>query len=150
MSDPKEFRKFVVVNLFRGMLGFALIILAFIALRNLFDDYEAILKGLQSRPFIIYTVFFVSETTTGLIPPEIIMEIYKSQGVEVFWLHIAIMTVLSYVGGIVAFYFGRLLDRIDVIHRLTARPKFAANLALYKKYGGVLILLGAITPVPSA
>ncbi len=150
LEQRKELLKFITTNLLRGLLGFGLIILAFITLRSLIDDYEGILFGLQGQHFLIYSIFFISETTMGLLPPEIIMEIYKSSGPQIYCLHIGIMAVLSYIGGIVAFHFGRLLDRVDVIHRLTARPRFAANIALYKKYGGVLILLAAITPVPSA
>jgi membrane protein DedA with SNARE-associated domain len=146
----KELFKFITANLIKGFLWFGLIIMAFVFLRYLFDDYEQVLHGLQGKPFFIYSVFFLSEMSIGLIPPEVIMEIYKSQGWESFCLHIGIMAVLSYIGGIVAFYSGRLLDKVDVIHRLTARPKFAANITLYKKYGGVLILIAAITPVPSA
>ncbi len=147
----KELLRFILVNLFRGLLGFAFIILVFIGLRNfLFDDYDRILQGLQGQTELIYTIFFLSEITTGLVPPEIIMEIYKSQGLKIFWMHIGIMTAISYVGGVVAFYIGRLLDKIDVIHRLTARPKFAANIALYQKYGGIIILMAAVTPLPSA
>lgn len=151
MSDSrKELRRFITSNLLKGLLWFGLIVLAFVALRNLFDDYEKVLEGLQGRPFMIYSVFFISEMSLGIIPPEIIMEIYKGQGLSWFTLHIGIMTVLSYLGGIVAFNIGKLLDKVDVVHKLTARPKFASNIALYKKYGGILILISAVTPVPFA
>jgi membrane protein YqaA with SNARE-associated domain len=151
MSDHRrELWRFVTANLLKGFLWFGLIVLAFVVLRHLFDDYEKVLEGLQDRPFMIYSVFFISEMSIGLIPPEVIMEIFKGQGAGWFWVHLGIMTVLSYLGAVVAFYIGRLLDRVDVVHRLMTRPKFAQNIALYKKYGGVLILISAVTPVPFA
>lgn len=146
----KELWRFITSNLLKGFLWFGLIVLAFVIFRHLFDDYERVLEGLQGRPFLIYSIFFLSEISLGLIPPEVIMEIYKSQGASWYWLHIGIMTVLSYLGGVVAFYIGRLLDKVDVVHKLTANPKFAGNINLYKKYGGVLILISAVTPVPFA
>lgn len=147
----KELWRFVTANLFKGLLWFVLIVLAFVIFRNLFDDYEKVLEGLQGRPFLIYSVFFLSEMSFGLIPPEVLMEIFSYPDKQwLFWVHISIMTVLSYLGGIVAFYIGRLLDKVDVVHRFTANPKFAGNIELYKKYGGVLILISAVTPVPFA
>ena len=83
MSDSrKELRRFITSNILKGLLWFGLIVLAFVALRNLFDDYEKVLEGLQGRPFMIYSVFFVSEMSFGIIPPEIIVEIYKGQGLS--------------------------------------------------------------------
>lgn len=147
----KELWRFITANLFKGLLWFGLIVLAFVIFRNLFDDYEKVLEGLQGRPFLIYSVFFLSEMSLGLMPPEVLMEIFSYPDKQwLFWVHLAIMTVLSYLGGIVAFYIGRLLDRVDVVHKFTANPKFNSNIALYKKYGGVLILISAVTPVPFA
>lgn len=99
-----------------------------------------------SRVGILIT-FFISETILGLIPPEIF--IAWSKKTEDPILNISLLATLSYLGGLCAYFIGRASLKIDSV-RNYLEVKMAKNLKNTSKWGGFLILVGALLPLPFA
>lgn len=93
----------------------------------------------------VLTTFFVSETLLGLIPPEIF--IAWSKKTEEPLINLAILATLSYIGGIITYFIGKASLRIASI-REYLQVKMAKNLKNTSKWGGFLILVGALLPLP--
>jgi membrane protein YqaA with SNARE-associated domain len=90
-------------------------------------------------------VFFISETLLGLIPPEIFIAWTKKTGTPI--LNLAILATLSYSGGLISYFLGRMTLKIEVI-REYLEVKMEKNLQNTRKWGGILILVGALLPLP--
>lgn len=119
----------------------------------LFNEYVFnINTGLQkmtetfSRAGMLIT-FFVSETILGLIPPEIFIAWSKKTPHPL--LNLSILATLSYFGGLTAYFLGRASLKINSV-RDYLEVKMADNLKNTRKWGGFLILVGALLPLPFA
>ncbi|WP_299673849.1 YqaA family protein [uncultured Tenacibaculum sp.] len=99
-----------------------------------------------SRTSLLIT-FFVSETILGLVPPEIFIAWCKKTPTPV--INLALLATLSYAGGIVAYYLGKSSLKINAIKEYL-EVKMAKHLKNTKKWGGFLILVGALLPLPFA
>lgn len=93
----------------------------------------------------VLTVFFISETLLGLIPPEIFIAWTKKTGTPI--INLAILATLSYSGGLISYFLGRMTLKIDSIKQYL-EVKMAKNLENTRKWGGILILVGALLPLP--
>ncbi|MCC4214555.1 YqaA family protein [Leeuwenhoekiella parthenopeia] len=98
-------------------------------------------------PFWVLTVFFISESILGLIPPEIFIAWSDKMPDPI--LYLSLIAVLSYAGGIVSYFTGRAATRIPAVHDYL-EVKMAKHLKNARKWGGFLIIVGATLPVPFA
>ena len=89
--------------------------------------------------------FFISETLLGLIPPEIFIAWSKKTTSPI--INLSILASLSYVGGILSFFIGKVILRINSVKNYL-EIKMAKQLKNTSKWGGFLILIGALLPVP--
>lgn len=119
----------------------------------LFNNYVYnINDGLQkmtetfSRAGMLVT-FFISETILGLIPPEIFIAWSKKTSSPI--LNLSILAMLSYTGGLTAYFIGRSSLKIASVKEYL-EVKMAKNLKNTSKWGGFLILVGALLPLPFA
>ena len=93
----------------------------------------------------VLSVFFISETLLGLIPPEIFIAWTKKTGTPL--INLIILATLSYSGGLISYFLGRMTLKIEVI-REYLEVKMEKNLQNTRKWGGILILVGALLPLP--
>ena len=93
----------------------------------------------------ILTTFFVSETLLGLVPQEIF--IAWSGKTESPILNISLLATLSYLGGLLSYFIGKTALKIKAVKEYL-EVKMAENLKNTKKWGGFLILVGALLPLP--
>lgn len=132
--------------------AFLPIVLAIIGL-ILFNNYVYnINDGLQKMTetfsrFGIFTTFFISETILGLIPPEIFIAWSKKTSEPA--LNLTILTTLSYLGGLTAYFLGKASLKIKTLKEYL-EVKMAKNLKNTSKWGGLLIIAGALLPLPFA
>lgn len=108
------------------------------------DDGLELLTKSFSRIGVLIT-FFVSETLLGLIPPEIFIAWSKKTANPI--LNLSILAVLSYTGGILSFFIGKTALKIASVKNYL-EVKMAKNLKNTGKWGGFLIIIGALLPVP--
>ncbi|PKH49350.1 short-chain dehydrogenase [Tenacibaculum sp. Bg11-29] len=112
---------------------------------NLNDALQVVTETFSILGILI--TFFVSETILGLIPPEIFIAWAKKTANPV--LNLSILATLSYLGGLTAYFIGRASLKIKSIKNYL-EVKMAKNLKNTSKWGGILILVGALLPLPFA
>ena len=93
----------------------------------------------------VLTTFFISETLLGLVPPEIFIAWSKKTSSPI--LNLFILATLSYAGGLISYFIGRMTLRIKSVKNYL-EVKMAENLKNTRKWGGFLILVGALLPLP--
>jgi len=141
------FYTFVGRSLKKAALPIILIIVAlFLINKYVFtiDDGLNLLTNSFSRIGVLIT-FFISETLLGLIPPEIFIGWSKKTADPI--LNLSILATLSYVGGILSFFIGKTALKITSIKNYL-EVKMAKHLKNTSKWGGFLIIIGALLPVP--
>ena len=110
---------------------------------NINDGLESITKTFS--PTGIFIIFSISESFLGLIPPEIFIAWAKKTTDPVVTL--AILALISYTGGIISFYIGKTALKITRVKNYL-EIKMAKHLKNTKKWGGFLIIVGALLPIP--
>lgn len=113
---------------------------------HFFNINEALTRLTELLPaYGVLSFFFVSETLLGLVPPEIFIawagKMYNP------WLYLGILSVLSYGGGLVSYWMGRTITKIPSVHNYI-EVKMEKQLKNSKKWGGFLIMVGAVLPLP--
>ena len=108
------------------------------------DDGLEFLTQTFSRTGVLI-VFFISETLLGLIPPEIFIGWSKKTATPI--LNLSILATLSYIGGILSYFIGKTIQKITTVKNYL-EIKMAKHLKNTGKWGGFLILIGALLPVP--
>lgn len=141
------FYKFIGKSLRKAIIPIVLIVVGLL----LFNKYVYnINDGLQTMTETFSTagvlaVFFVSETLLGLIPPEIFIAWSKKTDDPVVTL--AILATLSYTGGLITFFIGKASLRIKSFKNYL-ETKLTSQLKNTSKWGGFLIVVGALLPIP--
>ena len=141
------FYSFVVDSIKKVTVPVILIIAAlFLFNRYVFtiDDGLELLTKTFSRTGVLIT-FFLSETLLGLIPPEIFIAWSKKTASPV--VSLVILASLSYFGGLLSFFIGKTILKIASVKNYL-EIKMAKYLKNTSKWGGFLILIGALLPVP--
>ena len=95
----------------------------------------------------IFTLFFISESILGLLPPDIFIAWTKSTQSPL--LYLSFLAVLSLGGGILSYYKGRTLLLIPKINDYL-EGRMSKHIRNMQKWGGFLIAVGALLPLPFA
>lgn len=141
---------FLLRNLLRGFIWFCVIIAAYV----LAEDYiqSHFIKDIEAasrNPLLLFGIFLGSEIFFGMIPPELFMLIWiiERTSLHQYVVNLSILTALSYSAGVVGYYIGRNLSRFDFVKKYYDRyvAVYSGHLNLY---GGFLVFVGAVTPVP--
>lgn len=138
---------FVWESLKKAFLPIVLVVLGLFLFNKYVYDINNGLETITetfSKTGILIT-FFISETILGLIPPEIFIAWTKKTEDPI--LNLAILATLSYSGGLLTYFLGKMTLKIESV-KTYLEVKMAANLKNTKKWGGILILVGALLPLP--
>ena len=113
---------------------------------HFFNINDALTRLTEILPaYGVLSFFFVSETLLGLVPPEIFIawsgKMYNP------WFYLGILSVLSYGGGLLSYWIGRTITKIPSVHKYI-EVKMEKQLKNSKKWGGFLIMVGAVLPLP--
>jgi len=146
-----ELFKYFSGNIIRGAIGFVLLLLLLLTLKHFMDEYyEDWIVPVADRPVYVFSFFFISEITSGFIPPEVFMFLYLKKPTLTFWKIVAFMTLLSYIGGACAFFIGRYFGRRGHLERWRESPRYGKLIEYYDKFDGILLVIAAVTPLPFA
>lgn len=128
-------------------LPFIILIVAAIFVVNHYYDINAALVQLTEilPVYGVLAFFFASESLLGLVPPEIF--IAWAAKMDYPWLYLSGLAFLSYFGGLVSYYIGLIITKTPKVHRYL-EVKMAKQLKNSKKWGGFLIVVGALLPLP--
>jgi membrane protein YqaA with SNARE-associated domain len=96
---------------------------------------------------LVFALFTVSELFFGIIPPEVFM-IWAIKH-EPFILYISLLAGLSYLSGIMAYKMGSYIHSFERVKNYID-VRIQKYVKMLKRWGGVLIIAGAILPIPYA
>jgi len=139
--------KFLCKNCIYLILTIAGFIGIIVLFQQVIGDFDTFFKNIIKDLDLIYVylIFFISESFLGLIPPDIF--IIWSKTLPVPYGSIAILATLSYLGGINSYFIGKLIKKIPSVARY-ARKQQEKYYHQIKKWGGVLIIIAALFPLP--
>lgn len=121
-------------------------VIAIYALNYFYDINAALVRLTEILPsYGVLSFFFVSETLLGLVPPEIF--IAWSGKMPNPWGYLSILALLSYGGGLLSYHLGKMMSKIPSVHSYL-EVKMQKQLKNSKKWGGFLIIVGALLPLP--
>jgi len=143
--------EFFLKNMIRGVLFLIAIIGIYLfAKRYLGFDLKEWMGPLYENPRAVFSIFMVSEVVFGIIPPEFFFIWSQRHGdVEIFISNVFVLTCISYMAGILAYWFGAYLNttRAFAFFKKRVFGKFEDH---FNEYGGFLVIVAAMTPVPYA
>ena len=142
-----RFYPFLKNTAYKGATVASIFVLLLVSLEIFFLDFNLILNNLVDTysPKIIYSVFLLSETFLGLVPPE--MFIAWASKLEIPWLTLFILATLSYIGGVISYFLGTRLFLIPSVKN-HIENKIKKHIVNLRKWGGIFVFLGAVSPVP--
>ncbi|NLP58043.1 YqaA family protein [Lutibacter sp. B1] len=126
-------------------------IIAIIAILFLFNNYiYNVNEGLKHftdtfSNVQVFVVFFLSEIFLGLLPPEIFIAWTKKTSEPIF--NLTLLALFSYTGGIISYFLGKAILKIERVKNYL-ETKMTKHLKNTKKWGGFLIVVGALLPIP--
>lgn len=142
-----KFYEFLKNTAIKGGITIGVFLILFILIDYFFLDTKAIFASLvndYSKESILL-IFYVSETILGLLPPEIF--IAWSAKMSHPWLYLTGLAMLSYLGGITAYYLGKLTFSIPAVKNYIEN-KIAIHITNLRKWGSIFIVVGAMLPLP--
>jgi membrane protein YqaA with SNARE-associated domain len=96
-------------------------------------------------PINILLVFLASESLLGLVPPEIFIAWSDKMPEPI--LYLTLLATLSYIGGIISYFIGKWIFTIPRVYAYM-EGKMKKHLKQIRKWGGFLIVVGALLPIP--
>jgi membrane protein YqaA with SNARE-associated domain len=150
-EQEESHSSFLFSNLFKGLLWFAFIITLFIFFEEYIKtNFKEHIDDIRANPAILYGVYTLSEIVFGIIPPEFFMMIWILDNISVtgFIINLGILTAISYGAGVLGYYIGKTFSKTK-FYNLHIREKYLKQYdSKLKKFGGYLVFVGAVTPVP--
>jgi len=141
--------KYLLSNLLKGLLWLSLIVIFFFLFKTYFNDYyQDMMNQISHKPFLVISIFVISEVLFGIIPPELFMIWALHQGApQNYFVYVFMLAMLSYVAGILGYIFGFRFSKTDLYQRLKDRigNRLEKNV---KRFGGFMIFIAAVTPIP--
>lgn len=142
-------RSFLLKNLGRGLVWLVIIVGSyFYAQNNLDFTLESVLGPVYEQPHIVYLIFLASEVIFGIIPPEFFMIwSLRTEILSNYVNNIISLSIISYAAGVIGFLIGQYLNKTHFFMQMKKRVfgKFEEHLS---HYGGFLVIVAAITPLP--
>lgn len=139
--------RFIGQNLLRLLLILIAFGAATWAVTNYLVDLNAVMAYMQSHfpNWLTVTIFFLSESVMGFLPPDLFI-VWGLQ-FPMPYAMVLLLATLSYAGGIVSWVIGRWLYHFPKIQKFV-ELKFAEQFATFRKYGSLVIIISALTPLP--
>lgn len=149
LKKKREETIFLVRNLLKGFLWLTIIVVAYVYLKERVDPENLEwIRPFYEKPILVYIIFIISEILIGIIPPEMFM-IWASRldNINIYMYSILILSTISFVAGIIGYWIGRFFNRTRY-YRLLKRRIFGRYEKYLIKFGGFLIIVAALTPLP--
>ncbi|WP_223548452.1 YqaA family protein [Aestuariivivens sp. NBU2969] len=124
----------------------ALVILGVVIVNKFFNINAGLVHLTEAlAPTGVLSFFFASETILGLVPPEIFIAWAGKMNYP--WLFLGLLAILSYVGGLITYAIGYSITKLPKVHSYM-ELKLEKQLRQSRKWGGFLIIVGALLPLP--
>ena len=143
------FYKFIRLSLRKAIIPILIVVGILLGINYFVIDLNSVLVSMTEtfRTTSVLAIFFISESFLGLIPPEIFIAWSKKLPEPI--LYLSILALLSYLGGVISYLTGKSITKIPKVHK-AMETKMAKHIKNTRKWGGFLIVVGALLPVPFA
>ncbi|MBK8807668.1 MAG: VTT domain-containing protein [Bacteroidales bacterium] len=144
-----KFYSFLKQIAIKGAITIGIVVLVLMGLEYFFIDINGLLDTMVSTypAWAIFAFFLVSETILGLVPPEIFIA-WSAKATNPL-LYLFIISLMSYLGGVISYFLGVYTGKIPKI-KDNLENKVAIHVVNLRKWGGVLVFIGAMLPLPHA
>lgn len=141
------FYSFVGQSLKKAILPIILVIAALIVVDLYVFDFSNFFTYITETyaPINILLVFLASESLLGLVPPEIFIAWSDKMPQPI--LYLSLLAAMSYIGGIISYFIGKWIFNIPSVFAYM-EVKMKKHLKHIRKWGGFLIVVGALLPIP--
>ena len=143
------FYSFIKLSLKKAIIPILVAVAALLGVNYFVIDLNAALVSITEtfQTSSVLAIFFISESMLGIIPPEIFIAWTKKLSQPI--LYLSILALLSYLGGVISYLTGRSITKIPKVHH-AMEHKMAKHIKNTRKWGGFLIIVGALLPIPFA
>ncbi len=144
---------FFVQNFVKLILILAAIVLLIFIVDSIFDlkhQGDVIKEFLHNHNSVfVFIFFYLTESIMGMIPPDFFIVWAKARYQDQTYFIVTVLATISYFGGITAYYLGILTGRFKRVENFIKR-KYGKNFNLIEKWGGLVIIMAALFPLPFA
>jgi membrane protein YqaA with SNARE-associated domain len=142
-----RFYSFIKSTAFKGGIIALVFVFLLIFVDSFVIDIGSVLTNLVETfsPLVIFSVFLVSESFLGLLPPEIFIAWASKSNYS--FLFLFLLATISYTGGIISYFIGNRLFLIPAVKNYI-EIKIAKHIVNLRKWGGLFVFLGAVSPLP--
>ena len=142
-----RFYSFLKNTAYQAFFMIVIFVLLLMAVNFLIIDINLLINNIFETysPKIVILFFLISESILGLIPPEMFI-LWSSKSGSPFLFLFALATV-SYIGGAVSYFIGMRISLMPAVSKHIER-KIKQHIINLRKWGGLFIVLGAISPIP--
>lgn len=143
------FYSFVWRSIKKAILPILLFVAALWGIDRYLLDVEDMLVRVTETyaPIEVLGIFFLSESLLGLVPPELFIAWSGKSSSPI--LYLSLLATASYLGGVVSYGIGLAITKIPAVHE-AMEVKLAKHIKNTRKWGGFLIIVGALLPIPFA
>ena len=141
------FYSFLKDSIYRSFFLIVFFVLIIIGVNYFVIDLNQMIVNITESfsPIIVFLCFLISESLLGLVPPEIfILWSSKSAQPELF---LFIIATVSYLGGAISYLIGMRISYLSTISKYI-ELKIQRYIVNLRKWGGLFIVVGAISPIP--
>ena len=143
------FYSFVKKSMLKSILPIVLFVGALFIVHYFIVDFNELFASIIETysAFTIIIVFFISESLLGLVPPEIFIA-WAGKSAEPV-LYVSLLALVSYSGGVISYFIGKSISKLPKVYNYL-EVKMQKHLKMIRKWGGFLIIVGALLPIPFA
>ena len=142
-----QFYTFIKSTAYKGGIIAIIFVLLLLVVDSFIVDIGSVLTNLVEvcSPLVIFSIFLVSESLLGLLPPEIFIAWASKSDYSILFLFL--LATISYIGGIISYFIGSRLFLIPAVKDYI-EVKIAKHIVNLRKWGGIFVFLGAVSPLP--
>ncbi|WP_245189575.1 VTT domain-containing protein [Lunatimonas salinarum] len=148
--SKQERRTFLIRQILKGLFFLAVLIIGFLVFEKAFpaNEREVWFGSIYDNISLVLSIFITSEVLFGIIPPEVFMLWALRTGhLGQYFIAIGILSLISYLAGAFNFNLGRWIRNTRFFVRIR-RTWLQNSLLQLQRYGGYLIVVAALTPLP--
>lgn len=141
------FYTFVIQSLKKAIIPVLVVIGILVLLNAYVIDFGSLFVYITEHyaPVHILSVFLLTESFLGLVPPEIFIAWSHKMPQPV--LYLSLLATMSYLGGIISYVIGKWIAAIPRVYEYL-EVKMKQHLRHTRRWGGFLIVVGALLPIP--
>lgn len=141
----RGFFKYVGRNVLLILAIYAVIVFLLYLIGKYLVDYDMLFRGIIEKlsDGIVITIFFVSESFTGMIPVDLF--VVWTQKFQHPIPYLALLGILSYAGGVISYGIGKWISNRPRIKTYSER-KLRIYINFVQKWGGAFIVVAALFP----